>query len=101
MADNQLRIVLHAPTADGLRRARSNVTNLLRDDASLVVNIVVNAEGVPMALDNPDPLTDQFLLICRNTLEKLGRESPSLTTVASGVRAVVEMQQDGWTYVRA
>lgn len=97
-----MKIVLHAPSIDGVRRARSNALNLAKDFPDLEVKIVINADGVPAALDQPDEKTDALLLVCRNTLAKLGREAaPHLTTVASGVMALAQMQVEGWTYIRS
>ena len=48
-----LKVVLHAPTADALQRARSNAGNLLREEPGARVKIVLNAQAVIAALDEP------------------------------------------------
>ncbi len=98
-----LRIVLHAPTAGALARARSNATNLLRGQPQVPVRIVVNAEAVAAVLDQPHAEADALTQVCGNTLRRLGRQAPApLMVLAQGaVLALAEMQRDGWSYVRS
>lgn len=97
-----LRVLIHAPTAASLLRARNNAANLLRAVPDAEVRIMVNAEAVSALLDSPRPDTDSVTLVCANTLEKLGRVAPApLRTVAAAIVAIAEMQRDGWSYVRA
>lgn len=98
-----LRIVLHAPTAGALARARSNATNLQRGQPQVSVRIVVNAEAVAAALDQPHAEADALTQVCGNTLQRLGRQAPApLLVLAQGaVLALAEMQRDGWSYVRS
>lgn len=97
------RILLHAPTPGALKRARSNAANLLAADPQLLVRIVVNAEGVTAALDEPSAATDAITLVCRNTLDRLGRTAAApLTVLEEGaVLALARMQREGWSYIRA
>ena len=95
-------LVLHAPTADALRRARRNLPNFRARLPDTPVEIVVNAAAVALALDEPDPGTDGSLVVCENSLRGLGREAPAgLRTVAAAVVHLHERQLGGWTYVRA
>jgi NitT/TauT family transport system ATP-binding protein len=99
---NAPRVLLHAPTAGALARARSNARNLKRLRPEAEVAIVVNAGGVEAALDAPDPETDGHLHLCANTLARLGRPAPAgIATVEAAVLHLVEAQAEGWTYVRA
>ncbi|MDF3833444.1 hypothetical protein P3W85_10860 [Cupriavidus basilensis] len=97
------RILLHAPTANALARARSNAVNLTKDAPQATVRIVANAEAVAAALDAPDALADPLTLICPNTLTKIAREARApLTVLPEGaVLALARMQSEGWFYVRA
>ncbi len=101
--DKQLRILLHAPTASALARARSNAANLAKSAQKPMIHIVVNAEGVAAALDAPDAATDGLTLVCQNTLTKIGRTAREpLTVLPEGaVVALARMQREGWAYVRA
>ena len=103
MTKSPLRIVLHAPTVDALSRARSNVANLKTEDPALDVRIVLNAEAVAAALDNPNGVTDRLTLVCANTLKKIGREAPQPFTVLpeGAVLGLAQLQADGWTYIRS
>lgn len=98
-----MKILLHAPTAGALARARSNLGNLRKRDPALEIRIVLNAEGVGAALDAPDGGADAHTLVCGNTLDRIGRSAPApLTVLPQGaVLALATMQAEGWTYVRA
>jgi len=85
-----------------LARARNNALNILRERPDALVHIVVNADGVRAALETSHPETDMLLLACANTLSNIGAVAPAaLQTVPSAAIALVTMQQDGWTYIRA
>ena len=53
-----LHILLHAPDAEGLQRARMNLVNALRADPSCQVRIIANAAAVAVALDTPHEQAD-------------------------------------------
>lgn len=98
-----LRIVLHAPTAAALARARSNAANLLGQGEPVEVRIALNADGVAAALDQPDPAADPLTLVCPNTLARTGRTAPDPLTVLrrGAVLELARMQAEGWHYIRA
>lgn len=98
-----LRILLHAPSAAAVPRARSNAANLLKQPEPVEVRIVVNADAVRAVLDEPDHDADQLTLVCPNTLDRIGRAAPVPLTVLDrgAVLAVARMQADGWIYIRA
>lgn len=98
-----LKILLHAPTAGALARARSNAMNLRKQSPALEVRILINADAVAAALDSPDPAADALTLVCPNTLGKIGRTaSAPLTVLEEGaVLALAHMQGEGWRYIRA
>lgn len=98
-----IRIVLHAPTAAAVTRARNNAANLLKQPAPVEVRIVVNAEAVLNVLDEPDPAGDSLTHVCPNTLSRIGRMAPDPLTVLdeAAVLAIARMQADGWHYIRS
>lgn len=98
-----LRILLHAPTASAVIRARNNAANLLKQSAPVEVRIVVNAEAVQAVLDAPDRTGDTLTLVCPNTLSRLDRIAPEPLTVLNeaAVLAIARMQTDGWHYIRS
>ena len=98
-----LRIVLHAPTAAALRRARNNARNLARAEPPPQVRIVANAEAVGAALDQPEPAADGITLLCANTLRNTGRAAPEPFAVLEqgAVLGVAQMQAQGWRYIRS
>ncbi|WP_407792401.1 hypothetical protein [Pigmentiphaga litoralis] len=98
-----MKVVLHAPTATALTRARSNLNNLIAADPTVRVAIVINADAVAAALDNPNPVSDSKTLVCPNTLKKINRTAaePLKVLEEGAIVALVKMQSDGWTYIRA
>lgn len=103
MAREKLRIVLHAPTAGALVRARRNATNLAQEAPDVTVRILVNGEAVAATLDNPDETLDQATLVCPNSLKRIGRTAAQPLTALQepGVLALARMQSEGWQYIRA
>jgi len=99
---SSLRVVLHAPTADGLARARRNALNLAKARPEAEVLIVANGAAVTAALDIPDPASDAWLRLCRNTLaaQKLNNTA-GLEEVDAAVVTLAELQAQGWAYIRA
>ena len=99
----RIRILLHAPTAGSLQRARKNAVNILRDEPMAEVRIVLNAEAVAVALDQPDVDIDKVTWVCPNTLRNLSREpSPEMSVLPQAAAlALGLLQTEGWTYVRA
>ena len=98
-----LRVVLHAPSAAAVARARSNALNLLKEQPTAQVRIVLNADGVAAALDAPHPQADPHTWVCPNTLDKTGRTAPAPLRVlpVGAVLVLAQMQREGWIYLRA
>lgn len=100
-APHTLRVLIHAPTPDAVARARNNAANLKMDAPDTEVLIVANADGVAAVLDALRADTDALTLVCANTMKRLGRSAQEpLRTVRSAIVTIVEMQRDGWLYVR-
>lgn len=60
------------------------------------------ASPVAAALDTPDPTTDAWLRLCRNTLTAQSLENPGgLEEVEAAVVTLAELQAQGWAYIRA
>lgn len=98
-----LRVLLHAPSAAAVARARSNALNLLKEQPTAEVRIVLNADGVAAALDAPHPQADPHTWVCPNTLETTGRtaSAPLRALPVGAVLALVQLQREGWIYLRA
>lgn len=96
-----LRVLLHAPTAEALARARRNAHNLSKARPDAEVLIVANAGAVAAALASPDE-TDPLLRLCRNSLAAQGLDnSAGLAEVEAAVVTLAERQAEGWAYIRA
>lgn len=98
-----LDIVLHAPDAEGLHRARMNAVNALRAAPQTQVRIIANAAAVAAALDTPHPDTDGLTYLCPNSLNALGRTAaaPLQVLCEPAVLALARLQKYGWAYIRS
>ena len=97
-----LEVVLHAPTAAALARARRNLANLVAEEPDAAVLLIANADAVDAALATPDPATDRHLRLCRKTLARRGLTPPAaVATVESAVQELARLQAAGWAYIRA
>ena len=97
-----MRVILHAPTAAALTRARSGVRQILRQQPDAEVRIIANAQGVAAALALREPGTDPLLVLCESTLTaKRLRRPQHLATTPSAVVTIAELQAQGWRYIRA
>ena len=96
-----MKVVIHAADAPSLARARSNARNLRIEATDAEIEVVVNADAVPAALEAPDE-TDSYLVLCSNTLRRLGLEPrEGLVRVPAAISHLVRRQEEGWAYIRA
>ncbi|AFK62843.1 hypothetical protein TKWG_13720 [Advenella kashmirensis WT001] len=98
-----MKVILHAPTASALERARNNATNLKREDPDAHVRIIANAQAVGAALDIVHEQLDSITWLCPISLDRAGRQNREPLQVLTGpaVLEMVRLQQDGWVYLRA
>lgn len=98
-----LNIVLHAPDAEGLQRARMNAVNALRAAPQTQVRILANAGAVATALDEPHAQADTLTYLCPNTLGQLQRATrvPLQVLAEPAVLALARLQHYGWAYIRS
>ena len=95
-----LRLLIHAPTAAALARARSNARNLLRADPTAEGESVVNAGAVATASETGE--VEPPLLLCGNSLAAQGLVAPETARVVSAaVLHIATRQHEGWAYMRA
>ena len=99
--DSRLKVMLHAPCAESLARARRNARNLKAASPEAEVLIITNAGGVAAAVATPDD-TDAWLRLCRNSLDAQGIvDTRGLAIVEAAVLTLAEGQRQGWAYIRA
>lgn len=99
---SELRVLLHAPTPSALQRARSNAANLRVAAPHAQVRIIANSNAVETAVGEPDPGTDTCLTLCQNSLRRHGVDAPShIEVTPAAMLLLVELQQQGWIYIRA
>jgi intracellular sulfur oxidation DsrE/DsrF family protein len=97
-----MKVVLHAPTAAALVRARHEARGLLASPDRGIVRIVVGGEAVTSALDEPDPELDHLMVICADALTHAGRVAPAGTELTPSAGYLLSrLQRKGWAYVRA
>jgi intracellular sulfur oxidation DsrE/DsrF family protein len=97
-----MRVLLHAPTAGALMRARSNLRNLRAANPDAEILIVANADGVAAAIAARDPETDSAVRLCANTLRARRLDAPAdLATIPAAVEMLARLQAEGWIYIRA
>lgn len=97
-----LKLVLHAPTAAALNRARRNLANLLAADPNAEVELVINGEAVKAEMAAPDPVSRPHLVVCRNSLDAAGLSAPDDARVTrAAVLHIAQRQAEGWGYFRA
>ena len=97
-----LRILLHAPTAAALGRARRSAQNVLGAHPEADVLIVVNAEGAESAVLKPDEATDRLTVVCEVPLQRTGLQAaPGQRTTPLSTVFIAERQAEGFAYIRA
>lgn len=96
------KVLIHAPTADALVRAQSNLKNLLQLKPDADIELVVNGPAMADALIISDPVIKHRLRLCQNSLQGQGLTAPAdMQQVRAAVLHLSERQQQGWSYVRA
>jgi len=98
---SEIKVIIHAPTPDAVLRARSNAANLLKAEPDAQVKIVVNADGVVEAINDSSEM-DSCTVFCSNSLKKHSLEAGDGHEVTpAGILLIVQLQQQGWAYIRA
>jgi intracellular sulfur oxidation DsrE/DsrF family protein len=110
------KLVLHVAQVDKWEAAIGNAANFLKTASPgehLEIRIVANSDAVlacapcsPKLLEQLEMLTKHRveIYLCENSLKKHRIPADSLPlilkTVPAGIRALVELQNEGWRYVR-
>lgn len=96
------QLLIHAPTADALKRAQNNARNLLKLEADAQVEIVVNGPAAALAVSLIDEDILSRLVICRNSLNAQNLTAqPQVKQVDAAVQYLAHQQGKGWAYMRA
>lgn len=111
-----LRLVIHVAQQERWDVAASNALHFhdtWKEGEDLQVKIVANGDAVTRCIKCDRPLFDRLkqivldggeILICEHALAKYnispGRLPEIFRTVPAAVRALVDLQKDGWVYVR-
>lgn len=97
-----IKLLIHAPTAEALKRAQNNARNLLKLEEDAVVEIVVNGPAVADAIDIKDETVLPLLVLCRNSLNGQQLSAPEgVRVVPAAVQYLARQQAQGWAYMRA
>jgi intracellular sulfur oxidation DsrE/DsrF family protein len=105
-SDRPVRVVVQHDTTD--RDAVRAVTNLLRALPGARVRLVLHGPAVLTSRADVTELDDlppeAEVVACRTALRDRGIDPadlrPDVGTVPSGVAEVVQLQHDGWSYLR-
>lgn len=96
------RLLIHAPTANSLKRGQANLRNLLKQMPDVEVELVVNGPAAADAVTISDADILAHLVLCGNSLNKQGLQAqPGGRVVPAAIGYLLERQQAGWSYVRA
>ena len=91
-----------SPAVDALQRVRSNARNLRAQQPDAEILIIVNADGIPAALETRDPKTDAGPRIYKNTLHSRRLVAPTrILPIPATVEILAQLQIYGWLYIRA
>jgi intracellular sulfur oxidation DsrE/DsrF family protein len=97
-----IKLLIHAPTPEALKRAQNNARNLLKLEADAMIEIVVNGAAVAAITSVVDPSVMPLLVLCRNSLEGQQLDPPAnIKVVVAAVQYLAHQQASGWAYMRA
>ncbi|WP_025724750.1 hypothetical protein [Acholeplasma granularum] len=107
MKDNIIKVVLHVSNIDQINRMQNNINNLLKEDDSNVINIVINGEAVRnFTVDNSNIKinTNATYYLCNNSLNSYGIDINKVISgtkiTASGVFKLALLQNEGFLYIK-
>lgn len=103
MGNHSVKVVLHAPDAEGYQRACNNAKNILKIDSDAEIKIILNAKAVTAALDAPASEFDHIIWLCPVTLQHLERQpkAPMQALSQSAAYEMAILQSAGWAYIRS
>ena len=97
-----MKVVIHAPTSNALRRARVDALSLTDANPDGTVRILANGDGVSLVADEPHPETDHLLIVCEMSLARRDLNVlPPIETTPIGSYMLGRLQKKGWIYMRA
>jgi len=112
----ELKLLLHVAQVERWEVAATNAINFFKsrqEGDNLQVCMVANADAVTICGQCNRPVFDKLkqivldggeIFLCENALQKFEIPSTRIAevfkTTPSGIRKLVELQQNGWIYVR-
>jgi len=97
-----MKVLIHAPTAGALERARSDARELLAARVQGTIRLLVSGDGVQAALDAPDADIDRLMILCADALLRAGlRPPPGMETTPNAAVLITRLHRKGWSYMRA
>jgi len=97
-----MKVVIHAPTAEALRRARAFARTLHAKDEEAAIVILANGDGAASAVKEPDSTADRWLVLCECALTELSLiKPPGIESTDNGIFLIAKLQRKGWSYCRA
>lgn len=97
-----MKLIIHAPTAAALTRAKRNLQNLVKADRSVEIELVINGEAVATEMTNPDDEFRDYLVVCENSLAAAKLDAPAnVKKTPAAILHILKRQSEGWAYFRA
>ena len=95
-----MKILIHAPSANSLARARVEAGRLVKLPIEGAVRIVATLDGAISAVQKPDPSTDPLLILCGDSVAAADLVNPpGVEIVPNGTEHIAKLQRKGWAYV--
>jgi len=105
--NSNLKVVFHVSDLSQISRMMSNVNNILKEDNTITINVVINGDAVTGFTKDKDlslnPKATYFL--CNNSLNANNIKKDNildLTNVTpSGVYKLLNLQLEGFKYIKS
>lgn len=101
-----MKILLHVSNLNQIERMQNNINNLLKEDESIIINVVANDEAVK-AFVNKEPTSIHHRVryfICANSLRANNIDKSEIMikteVTSSGVYKIGLLQEDGFLYIK-
>lgn len=101
-----LKVVLHVSTIEQIPRMQSNIVNLLKEDPTIDIKVVINGNSVTnFTKDKNITLNNSAThYLCNNSLKANSIENDNIIKNAnitpSGVYKLVLLQSEGYLYIK-
>ncbi|MDD2574996.1 MAG: hypothetical protein PHD47_00850 [Acholeplasmataceae bacterium] len=101
-----MKILLHVSNLNQIERMQNNINNLVKEDESIIINVVANDEAVKAFINNQptriNPRARYF--VCANSLRANSIDKRDIIigaeVTSSGVYKIALLQEEGFQYIK-